>query len=118
MTLFWMVAGSVGSWALAALLNPAVAREVFFGMLGPLLAVAGTWILVDRASRVNPGGMTAVMMAGFAVKMVFFALYVVLVMTASTVEATPFILSFTVYFVGLYAAEALLLRRVFSRITT
>ena len=57
------------------------------------------------------------MMTAFVVKMVFFALYVVAVVRLAGVDRTPFILSFTAYFIALYAAEALLLRRLFARLT-
>ena len=60
----------------------------------------------------NPAGLTSVMMAAFAVKMMFFGLYVVAVVKLAGVGPSRSSLSFTVYFVGLYAAEALLLKRL------
>ena len=41
----WMAAGSLGSWLVAAAVA-GHAFEVFLGMAGPLVAAAGTWILV------------------------------------------------------------------------
>jgi hypothetical protein len=115
--MLWMTLGCLASWFVARLVRPDLGAEVFFGMLGPLVAVAGTWLLVERASRMNPAGVTSVMMAAFLVKMVFFGAYVAAVVTWWEVERTPFIVSFTGYFVTLYAAEALLLRRLFGRLT-
>jgi len=108
---------SVASWLAAMFARPDLGTEVFFGMLGPLVAVAGTWLLVERTSRVNPAAMTSVMMTAFAVKMVFFGLYVVAVVTMLELDSTPFIVSFTGYFIALYATEALQLRRLFARLT-
>jgi hypothetical protein len=112
-----MTAGSAASWLAVAGLLPEFSVESFYGMLGPLVAVAATWLLVERTARVNPAGMTTVLLAAFAVKMTFFALYVVLVVTVLDVVLAPFALSFTGYFVSLYAAEAILLRRLSSRLT-
>ena len=75
-------------------------------MLGPLLAVSGSWVMVERTARTNPGGMTSVMLTAFAVKMGFFALYVIAVLGLPGVDRTPFVVSFTAYFVALYAVEA------------
>jgi hypothetical protein len=90
---------------------------VFFGMLGPYVAVAGTWVLVERVARQNPSGLTAVMMTGFVVKMLFFALYVVAVVRLAHVDWTTFAVSFAAAFIALYAVEALLLRRLVARLT-
>jgi hypothetical protein len=113
----WMAAASLGSWLAAALFLPAHAAAIFFGMLGPLVAVAGTWLLVERASKGNPAGLASVLVGAFAVKMIFFGLYVVAVVKLAGVGPMPFVLSFTVYFLSLYVAEALLLRRLSSRLT-
>lgn len=117
MLVIWMAIGCLGSWLATMLVAPQLMAAVFFGMLGPFVAVAGTWLLIERTARVNPSGLTQVLMTGFAVKMLFFALYVVVVITTTNVERTPFVLSFTGYFIALYATEALQLRRLSGRLT-
>jgi hypothetical protein len=112
-----MAAVSVGSWLVMALGTSADAESVFFGMAGPLIAVSGTWMLIERVMRTNPAGLTALLMTGFVAKMAFFALYVVIVLRVRDVEWTAFALSFTAYFIALYAVEALLLRRLIARLT-
>ena len=112
-----MAALSFAGWGGAALVAPELMDEVFFGMIGPLVAVAGTAALVERAARVNPAGVASAMMAAFAAKMLFFGVYVVAVVTLSAVENRPFLVSFTGFFVALYAIEALHLRRIASRLT-
>ncbi|MCC7007906.1 MAG: hypothetical protein IT184_03745 [Acidobacteria bacterium] len=114
----WLWATTVvclGIWAAARAASPGVAPAVFFGMLGPLVAVAVTWVLVERAARVNPAATTGVMMTAFAAKMVFFAGYVVAVVLLAGVDRTVFGLSFAGYFIGLYAIEAVMLRRLMAR---
>jgi hypothetical protein len=110
----WMAAVCLASWQLIAYASPQAQAAVFFGMLGPFIAVATTWVLVERTARLNPSGLTSLMMAAFAVKMGFFALYVVAVLSAGQVDRTPFVVSFTGYFIALYGAEALLMQRLFA----
>ena len=117
MWMWVMVASAVTSWLGVAAVAPHLATAVFFGMFGPLVAVAGTWAMIERTARRNPAGVTPLMMAAFVVKMVFFAVYVAVVVLWSGADRSPFIVSFTAYFVTLYAAEALLLRRLFGRTT-
>jgi len=114
---FWMVTACFGSWAVAAMLAPAHRTDVLLGMLGPLVAVAGTWLALERTARVNPRGITEVLLSGFVVKLLFFALYVGAVMLLARPDRMPFVVSFTGYFVVLYAAEALMLRRLTGRLT-
>ena len=112
-----MAALSFASWGGVALVAPELKDEVFFGMIGPLVAVASTAALVEWTARVNPAGVASAMMAGFVAKMLFFGVYVVAVVTLSAVDRRPFLLSFTGFFVALYAIEALHLRRIASRLT-
>ena len=112
-----MAALCAGAWAVVAVASPVHATAVLFGMLGPFVAVAATWLLVERAARTNPAGLTALLMAAFVVKMAFFALYVVAVVRLGGVDWTAFTISFAVAFIALYAAEAVLLRRLVARLT-
>jgi hypothetical protein len=114
---FWMTAVSFASAAAGALVVPDHRTELFFGMLGPLLAVAITWLLLDRAARVNPAGVTQVLLSGFVVKLLFFGIYVAAVIKLAGVDRVPFVLCFFSYFVALYGVEALLLRRLTTRLT-
>ena len=112
-----MVGASVGSWLGAtALVGGRTGVAILLGMLAPLAAASGTWIAVESAQRRNPAGVTRVLMIGFAVKMAFFGVYVAAVLrfAAGAVRPLPFIVSFLVYFIALYLAESLLLRRLFA----
>ena len=109
----WMVGASVGSWLVAVALF-GMGFELFLGMFAPLVAAVGTWIAVERTHRANPSGVTAVFMAGFVGKMVFFGAYVVIVLRGLSIRPAPFVISFTAYFIGLYLVEALYLKRLFQ----
>ena len=111
----WMAGTSLASWLAAAAVSGGRARaEIFWGMLGPLVAAAGSWFLAERTYRRDPAALTSLMSAAFFAKLVFFGAYVVGVLRALTLDPTPFVVSFVTYFIGLFVAEALLLRRLFA----
>jgi hypothetical protein len=110
-----MAGASIGSWLLATgLLGSASSRDIMLGMLGPLVIACCTWALMERTYRTNPQGLTPVMIAAFAGKLVFFGAYVALMIRPVKVHPVPFIASFTGYFIGLYVIEALLLKRLLA----
>jgi hypothetical protein len=88
--------------------------EVLLGLLGPLVVAGGSWVLVERTYRQNPGRVTTVMVAAFAGKMVFFGVYVVVALAVLSLRPVPFVLSFTGCFIGSHVIEALFLRRLFA----
>jgi hypothetical protein len=109
-----MFAVSFGSWfATLGLAGQRTAVEVLLGMLGPLLVTAATWVLVERTCRRDPARLTPLMLSAFAAKMLFFGAYVAIVLRILGVRPVPFVVSFTGYFIALYALEALYLRRLF-----
>ena len=111
--LAWMAGASVASWLLVTLLAPQpVNPEVLLGMLGPLAASLVTWVFVERVHAVAPERVMGVIMQAFAGKMLFFGLYVALMLRGLRLETAPFIASFTAYFIGLYAMQALFLQRL------
>lgn len=115
MPLVSMAVVSIASWLVVrAAGGDAVHPEALFGMLGPLASALATWAAVDRTHRVAPARLTAVMMTGFALKMVFFGAYVAVLLRGMSLRPVPFIVSFTAYFIGLYAMEALFLTRLTS----
>ena len=83
-------------------------------MFGPLAAVVTTWVLAERIYRDNPARLTALMIAGFVGKLVFFAAYVAIVLGVFSHHPVPFVVSFTSYFIALYLMEAIFLRRLFA----
>lgn len=110
----WMTAISLIAWLLTTVLSDRrTSLEVLYGMIGPLAAVCATWVLAERVYRQRPEALTAVMIAACAGKLVFFLVYVTLVIRVSAVRPIPFVTSFTAYFIALYFATALNLRRLF-----
>ena len=112
----WMAAGALGSATIiGALVTPDVRAAVVLGMVGPLSAAVGSWLVADHTFRQDPLRLTGVMIRALALKALFFLLYVVLALRILQVTPEPFVISFAAYFIALYAAQALFLRRLFSR---
>jgi hypothetical protein len=83
-------------------------------MIAPLVATVISWLSIERAHRQDPRRVTGIMLAGFAVKAVFFGGYVVVLLRVFRLRPLPFVTSFTAYFIGLYLIEALYLQRLFA----
>jgi hypothetical protein len=115
MVVIALTVGSVASMAVvsAVLVEPDQRAAAWAGMTGPLLAATATLLLVQRTSARAPERVTAMMVHAFAAKVVFFLAYVVLALRVLDLDAMPFAVSFTVYFVALYGAVAVWLQRRF-----
>jgi uncharacterized membrane protein YozB (DUF420 family) len=109
-----MAVASVASvLVVGGLVDPRARLDVLLGMLGPLLMASGSWVLIERTYRERPQALMNVMVAAFAVKLVFFGAYVAVLIRVVALRPAPFIGSFTGYLAGLYFMEALYLRRLF-----
>jgi hypothetical protein len=113
--LAWMVGLSIGSWVAAtAVAGAGINPEALLGMLGPLVAAAVSWVAIEQMHRAAPERVMSVMFTAFGAKMVFFGVYVAAMLRGLELRRTPFVVSFTVYFIALYAMEALFLKRLFG----
>jgi hypothetical protein len=86
--------------------------EVVLGVSGPLVVAAASWIAAERTWRREPSRLTAVMIAAFAGKLVFFAAYVAFMLSVLSLRPVPFVASFTTAFIALHLAEAFALKRL------
>ena len=112
--LAWMAGISVGSWLVVTALIGGANPEALFGMAGPLLAACASWVAVERMHAVAPERVMKVMVTAFMAKMMFFGVYVAGMLRGLELRRTPFVVSFTVYFVALYVMEARFLKRLFD----
>ena len=106
----WLAAASVLS---AAVLGARFGREVWLGMIAPLIVVSVTWVLMERVFKTHPERLTSVMISAFAGKLLFFGAYVGLAIGVLGANPVPFAASLTGYFIALHVIEALLLKRLF-----
>ena len=112
--LAWMGGVSLAAWLVVTGVQRDANPEAFFGMVGPLLAACATWIAVERMHAAAPERVMSVMLTAFMAKMMFFGVYVAGMLRGLELRRTPFVVSFTIYFIALYAMEALFLKRLFE----
>ena len=111
----WMVGASgVSCLALVAATGSSLMPELVLGMAGPLTSAVVTWQVLERTHASAPERLTGVMITAFGVKVLLFALYVVVLLGALELRPKPFMLSFTGYYVGLHVIEAMFLRRLLT----
>ena len=112
-TVAWMVAASGAAWILVtALLDNRVNPEAAWGIAGPLTSAIVSWVAYVRANQAAPERLTRVMITAFALKLMFFSVYVTAAMRVLDLRAAPFVVSFTSAFIALHAMEAFSLRRL------
>ena len=109
----WMAGASGAAWLLVTVVladraNP----EAIWGIVGPLTGASVSWIAYVRAHESAPERLTRVMITAFALKLMFFSVYVVAMMRLLDLRPAPFVVSFTSAFIALHAIEALSLRRL------
>ena len=112
-TVWYITIGCVVSWLLVSIgfLRESTV-EILLGMIAPLAITIATLILVERANKRDPREVTPMMIKAFIAKIVLVGAYVAIVLGILSVQAKPFIASFTTYFLGLYFVEFLCLRRI------
>ena len=107
-------ASAVSFLALVAATGSSLMPELVLGMAGPLTSAVLTWQVLERTHGSAPERLTGVMITAFGVKVVLFALYVVVLLAVLELRPKPFMLSFTGYYVGLHVVEAMFLRRLLT----
>ena len=108
----WMLLGSLLSSIGVSTLCRNVGLEVWLGMIGPLAAALASWVVIQRQFRKHPAEVTKQLIKAFAIKMVFFAAYVGVLVKLGGVRPVPFAFSFLSYFVFLHILEAVGLHRL------
>ena len=111
----WMTGVGLAIWVGAlATMGAAAHPEALIGVAGPLASVNASWLVMARAQAAGPDRLMAVMIRAAALKMVLFGAFVVVVLGTMNVRPVPFIATFTVSFIGLYALEAYFLKRLLA----
>ena len=114
-TVWCMITGCFGSWVLVALIvMPQAGLEVLLGMIAPLVVAIVSLPAMERTYKRDPKQLTNLMIQAFAGKFLLFGVYVTIVIGVLSLQAIPFVVSFTTYFVALHLMEALYLRRLFA----
>lgn len=111
----WMAGAGIASWLIVSLVGgDAVNPEALFGLAGPLASACLTWVAAEWTWRTAPERLTGVMIVGFAAKLVFFGLYLVLGLRVLSMRPVPLVSAFVSYFIAMYAMQALFLKRLLA----
>lgn len=93
---------------------PQYIKEIFIGMIAPLLVTIFSIAWIKHVSKADPGKITATMTKSFFIKMVLFTLYFIIILRFYTFETIPFVISFTGFFILFYIIEAIFLQKLFK----
>lgn len=86
--------------------------EIFIGMLSPLMISIISIQLTKNIFSKNPEKLTSTLIKSFIFKMIFFAVYFIIILTIYTFEPIPIIISFTGFFILFYVIEAIFLKNL------
>ncbi|MEE9573312.1 MAG: hypothetical protein V3W20_09715 [Candidatus Neomarinimicrobiota bacterium] len=103
------ISGLVGG-----LVFPQYIKEIFIGMLAPLFVTLFSIIWVKKVFTTDPEKLTATMTKSFFIKMVLFALYFIIILRFYSFKPSPFVISFTGFFILFYIIEAIFLQKLFQ----
>jgi hypothetical protein len=111
----WMAGASLVSWlVVSAVGGDRVNPEALFGLLGPLASACMTWMAVEWTWRSAPARLTGVMIVGFAIKLVFFGVYLGVCLRVLSLRPVPLASAFVSYFIALYAMQAFFMSRLIT----
>lgn len=104
----------IGTWGLIVGVLDQFAKEIFLGMMAPLIVGIISILVLSAMHKKSPERVTNVLIKSFGIKMIFYGMYFIYIFTFYTFNPMPFILSFVGYFVTLHICEALFLRSIFK----
>tara|TARA_B110000014_G_C20119610_1_gene592726 strand:+ start:951 stop:1298 length:348 start_codon:yes stop_codon:yes gene_type:complete len=108
----YAIVASLGIIGLAIGLYPMFLFEIFFGWLLPAFAGTVTMYFVLSSSNKEPTALTKILAIGFAIKMLYYGIVILLLIKLYAFEPIPFICSFSGFFMGLHAIEAVIIKRI------
>tara|TARA_Y100000746_G_scaffold94611_1_gene80646 strand:+ start:163 stop:510 length:348 start_codon:yes stop_codon:yes gene_type:complete len=89
--------------------------EIFLGLLAPILVGYGTVFFMEKYSNMGMIDFNKMLIKGFALKFIFYGLFILIIFTVYSFNPIPFMCSFTVSFIGLHMVEAIILRKIQGR---
>ena len=89
--------------------------EIFLGLLAPILVGYVTVFFMEKYSNMGMIYFNKMLIRGFALKFIFYGLFILTIFTVYSFNPIPFMCSFTVSFIGLHIVEAMILRKIQGR---
>ena len=93
---------------------PQYFKEIIFGMSAPLFVTSISIIWIKKVYGSDPEKLTSTMTKSFFLKMVLFALYFIIILRFYAFKPSPFVISFTGFFILFYLIEAVFLQKLFQ----
>ena len=90
-------------------------NEIFLGLVGPVLVGFITIFFMIKYSNSRAIRFNKMLVRGFAIKFIFYGVFIITIFTVYSFNPVPFMCSFTVSFIGLHMMEAIVLKKIQDR---
>jgi len=90
-------------------------NEIFLGLVGPVLVGFITIFFMIKYSNSRAIRFNKMLVRGFAIKFIFYGVFIITIFTVYSFKPIPFMCSFTVSFIGLHMMEAIVLKKIQGR---
>ena len=91
------------------------AYEIFLGLMAPVLVGYGTVFFMKKYSNMEIIYFNKMLIKGFALKFIFYGLFILTIFTVYSFNPIPFMCSFTLSFIGLHMMETIVLKKIQGR---
>ena len=92
-----------------------VITEIFLGLLGPVLVGFVTVFFMIKYSNSGVIRLNRMLVRGFAIKFIFYGIFIITIFTVYPFKPIPFMCSFTFSFIVLHMMEAVVLKKIQGR---
>ena len=89
--------------------------EIFLGLVGAVLVGFITIFFMIKYSNSGAIRLNRILVRGFAIKFIFYGVFIITIFTVYSFKPVPFMCSFTVSFIGLHMMEAIVLKKIQGR---
>ena len=89
--------------------------EIFLGLVGPVLVGFITIFFMIKYSNSRAIRFNRMLVRGFAIKFIFYGVFIITIFTVYSFKPVPFMCSFAVSFIGLHMMEAIVLKKIQGR---
>ena len=89
--------------------------EIFLGLVGPVLVGFITIFFMIKYSNSRAIRFNRMLVRGFAIKFIFYGIFIITIFTVYSFKPVPFMCSFTSSFIGLHLMEAIVLKKIQGR---
>ena len=89
--------------------------EIFLGLVGPVLVGFITIFFMIKYSNSRAIRFNRMLVRGFAIKFIFYGVFIITIFTVYSFKPVPFMCSFTSSFIGLHLMEAIVLKKIQGR---